>query len=143
MTEPQIDFYDVKTGWSTIPDPLADGTEEGLRTAGFNLFAQAGIEGGSRIIVYRGSGQRFLIFVDGIDSSVETIMAADFPSMIELTYKLSPMALASQVQTLQDAAEDLQELLVGEHGPLQDAYEARWRRRRAEVEAAKQRPKTG
>ena len=142
MAEPQVSFYDVRTGWSTTPDPFPNSCGDAeLKAGGFSLFARAGVEGGFQVSVY--SGARYVVFVDSFDSHVETIVAPDFPSMVELVNKLSPMALASQVQSLQDVATDLQELLIRDGGPLQDAYEARWRRERAQAEAIKSGPKKG
>lgn len=134
MPEYQIDHYDVKTGWSQIPEPY-DGkfNPDELAAAGVNLFATAGEEGGFRVLVYSTPHEGFLILIDGIDGSFRTVATPDLPSMVDLMSKLVPLALASELDSIRTFANEMKELLIREHGPLRQAYEAWWERERAAV----------
>lgn len=137
-TKAKIHRYDLKTGWSSIADPFEDASDEDLKVAGFDLCADVGGEGSFRVIVYAGKEGRYLFSIEGAHSRIEMVMVSDLPSMIELIGKLGPMALACHLQEIERIAADLQELATGEHGPLEDAHTARWRRRKRDVEIAKQ-----
>lgn len=132
--ERTIDYYDRKTGWSRVPDPFtADGDEDEVkRAAGFPFFTNLG-GGNFSVQVWTGPEREYALFLEGFEQRHD-ILAADFPSLVELLEKLTPIVTASELTYFREIASDLKELLTNREGPLAEAAAFRRNIERLKVE---------
>jgi hypothetical protein len=141
----QIDHFDIATGWSKVPSPLADGPnnlEDAIRHAGFEMFAELGSEMDLSVQIYNHStDDRFLVSIWGIYTGRE-ILVSGMPSLVELLAKLGGVASAGSLQSISERLKELEELMTGEQGLLEPAVVARNRRRREDMEKRKAATKT-
>ena len=133
----QLDHFDVATGWSKVPNPLAGDTrslDDAIRDAGFELFVKLGSDEALSVQIYSHStDDRFLVSIWGVDTGQE-ILVSGLPSLVELLSKLGGIASAGTLQSISERLAELEELMTGEEGPLEPAVSARNRQRRRDRE---------
>jgi hypothetical protein len=125
-----VDRYDIRSGWSKVPEPFpeVDCNADDMRALGYHLFQAFGGECDRvEAWLHKEEGKDVAIFVDGVDGTVQTFLAADLPSTIDLLAKLAQPVIASNLDQLWDIAFDLQDLSANYGGPLEDARRARHR----------------
>ena len=136
----QLDYFDVATGWSRVPSPLAGDSrdlDEVIRDAGFRVFAKLGSDEALSIQIYDHSADdRFLVSIWGVDTGQE-VLVSGLPSLVELLSKLGGIASAGTLQSIAERLAELEELMTGEEGPLEPAVSARNRQRRRDMERRK------
>jgi hypothetical protein len=136
----QLDSFDVATGWSKVPSPLAGDTgdlDDAIRNAGFEVFAKLGSDEEFSVQIYNHStDDRFLVSIWGMYTGQE-VLVSGLPSLVELLSKLGGIASAGTLQSISERLAELDKLMTGEEGPLEPAVSARNRQRRRDMEKKK------
>lgn len=130
-----IDCFDLREGWSKVPDPLGESWksfDDAIAASGYDVFMRYVEENAtmaSMTVYQHATDDAFLVMLDSFDTW-RLIMAADLPSLIDLHRQLSPMLQLSLASGLYEMARELYGLLTEyRRGPLADVLQAREDRR--------------